>query len=109
MRPATGRFARQPYLVQKIADPRVRFGCRFGETEAAYRLGDDVANPHAGIETRERVLEHHLHAPPQRAQRARGQVVDTASVEDDLARRDVEQTKNGATDGGLAATGLADQ
>ncbi len=66
-----GGVARQPDLVEQRVDPRRQVGGRPGEAEIADRLGEDVAHPHARIEARERVLEHHLHAPAQRPQRRR--------------------------------------
>ena len=88
---------------------RVEVGLRRREAEIADRLGKNVAHPHARIEARERVLEHHLHAPAQRPERRSGEIVDALSVEHDLSRGDVEQPQHRAADRGLAAAGFADE
>ena len=72
VRPAVHRVARQPHRVHQAPRPvSSRSAADRGEAEIADRLGQDVAHAHARVEARERVLEHHLHAPPQRPQRRR--------------------------------------
>ena len=61
------RVARQPNHLQQPLDPRLQIGARLRETEVAHRLGQDVAHLEARVQAGERVLEHHLHAPPQAA------------------------------------------
>ena len=109
VRPAVERVARQPHHVHQPRHPLLQIGARFGEAEVAHRLGQDVAHLEAGVQTGERVLEHHLHAPPQRPERADREIVDALAVEHHLAGRRVEQTQDAAPDGGLAAAGLAHQ
>src|SRR5262249_42024075 len=67
----------------------------------------DVAHAHARIETRERILEHDLHAAAHGTQRAGREVVDAAAVEHHLAGGDVEQAQDRAPDCRLAAAALA--
>ncbi|OIQ78795.1 hypothetical protein GALL_394910 [mine drainage metagenome] len=63
MRPAAQRVAWQAHGIDQRQNPRLDFGGRLGEAEIADWLGQDIAYAHPRIETRERVLEHHLHAP----------------------------------------------
>jgi hypothetical protein len=51
------------------------------------RRGDDLADPLARIEGRERVLEHHLHVLAQRLERRATRLRDVLAAEDDLAVR----------------------
>ena len=69
--PAVRGVARQAYGVEQHVDAPVEVGLRGREAEIADRLGEDVAHSQARIEARERVLEHHLHAPAQRPQASR--------------------------------------
>ena len=109
MRPAVRGIARQPHPVEQRADPRIEIGRGCREAEIADRLGQDVAHAHARIEAGERVLEHDLHAPPHRPQRAGRKIVDALAVEHHLAGGHVEQLQDRAADGRLAAAAFADQ
>src|SRR6516165_317667 len=109
MRPARLGLVRQSHSFQQQVDPRFHVGGRFRQLEVANRLGEQIAHAHAWIEARNRILEHDLHAPPQRPQRVRRHIVDARSIQHHLPRGDVEQPEDGAADRGLAATGLADQ
>src|SRR4029077_12769485 len=80
-----------------------------GEAEVSDRFGEQIPYPHARIEARKRVLEHDLHALPQRPQRASWHVVDALAIQHYLAGGDLEQPQDGAADGRLAAAGFADQ
>ena len=52
-----------------------------------HRLADHAPDAVPRVQRRERVLEDHLHAPPQRAQLALAEVRDVPAVEADRARR----------------------
>jgi hypothetical protein len=75
----------------------------------AQRLGDDLANRHAGVQRRIGILEddlqlaaHLAHAPAREAR-------DVLTVEDDLALRRLEELDHRAAERRLPAAGLADQ
>jgi hypothetical protein len=82
-------------------------------------LGGDLLNPERGtddradrvprVQRRVRVLEDHLHVPPQRAQLALRQVGDVRALEDDRTTGRFEEPDEHAARGRLAAAGLADQ
>ena len=82
------RSSREADLRQQLAHALAR-ACRSGSScGRSMRLGDDVADRHARIERAVRVLEDHLDAPAQRAQRSpRRACVEVDAVEQDLARR----------------------
>ena len=109
MRPAVDSVARQPHLVHQLGNARVQVARGTRQAEIADRLGEDVAHAHARVQTRERILEHDLHAPAQRTQGGGGEVVDAAAVEHHLTGRDVEQPQDRAPDRRLAAAALADE
>src|SRR6185295_18904721 len=67
------------------------------------------AHGHARIERAVRILEDHLHFPPQRTQLALAELRELAAVEPDLARGRLEQAQHQPAGGRLAATRLADQ
>ena len=73
-------------LSSRAATRSVELGAVGGEAEIDDRLGQHVAHALARVEAAERVLEHHLDAPPQWSQLAGGQVVDALAVEPHLAR-----------------------
>jgi hypothetical protein len=52
----------------------------------AQRLGHDVEHLPARVQARVRILEDHLHAPPQRAACGRAAVRDVGAVEEHAAR-----------------------
>src|SRR5688500_7044447 len=73
------------------------------------RLRQDLADRHARVEGRVRVLEDHLHVAPEPAQllrRVRGEI---GAFEDDLAAGGPLELQDAAPGRGLAAAGLADQ
>jgi len=107
VRPPPHRVTRQPHPIHHLGHAVVEFGAVAGEAEVADRLRDDVAHPHARIEARERVLEHHLHAAAQGPQAASGEPVDALARQIDLARGRVGQAQDHAAQRGLAATALA--
>ncbi len=78
------------------------------------RLADDLGDRHARIERGERVLEDHLHLPPQRSQvlAREARHVDLGAAlgaEADLAERRRDGAQDAARGGGLAAAALAHQ
>src|SRR6266576_7272709 len=79
------------------------------QTVGTQRLADDPADAVPGVERGERVLEDHLHAPPQGPQLLLVQLGDVLAVEDDAAVRRLVEPQNRPADRRLAAAGLADQ
>ena len=75
----------------------------------AERLADRAPDGVARVERRERILEDHLHPPPQLAQLRLGQVRDVGSLEEDAAARWLVEPEHRPPDGRLAAPGLADE
>ena len=73
------------------------------------RRPDDVADPAAGVERRDRVLEHDLHLRPQDPQPLPVQRRELVAGERHLAAGRLGQLDDGPGGGGLAAAGLADQ
>lgn len=73
------------------------------------RLGDDFFNPHARVERGEGVLKDDLHVTAEAAQVAGTRGKNVLAVEVDAAGRGLDQAEDHASEGGLAATGLADQ
>src|SRR5690606_7184244 len=76
--------------------------------EGAQRLSDDLAYGHARIETGQRVLEDDLHVLAQVAQRPRMERRELLPQPDDAPTRGLDEAQDRAPEGGLAATGLAD-
>src|SRR5690606_3399236 len=71
------------------------------------RLTHQVAYAHPGIERRIRVLEDHLHLPPDPGELLLRGVGDVLAPEDDLPVRRLVQANDGPADRGLARPGLA--
>src|SRR5439155_23045983 len=80
-----------------------------GQPVHAQRLADDPADAVARVQGRERILEHDLHAPPQRLEVALAEAGDVLAVEDDAARGRPVQPEQRPADSGLAAARLADE
>ena len=72
-------------------------------------LADAVADRRPRVERRERVLEDDLHPAPVRLQGRALQPGDVRPVEQDLARRRVDEPEQQPADGRLAAARLADE
>ncbi len=109
VRIAADRIARQLHLVHQQLDAFGQLAAAAHDAEIDQRLGQDVAHLHARVQRGERVLEHHLHAPPQRPQLPGRQVVDALAVQIDFAVGDRIEPQDRLADGGLAAAGLAHQ
>src|SRR5262245_35533122 len=73
------------------------------------RCPDDRADALPRVEARVRILENHLHLPPQRPKLSRLQLRDVLSLEADGAFRRLEQPHDRSAERGLAAAGLADE
>ena len=71
------------------------------------RLRNGLADRHAGIQRRKRILEYDLHLLTKGAHLSFGQRGNIRSVEDHLARSGLQQTQDGPADGGFAAAGFA--
>ena len=67
-------------------------------------FGDQVSDPHSGVERAPRILKHHLHVTPQEPHSAFGDMRDVLSIEGDLALGRFGQPQDGAPDGGFART-----
>jgi hypothetical protein len=71
------------------------------------RFGNYRLHLHPGIKTRIRILEDDLYLAAQGAYPGSAQLCDILTVEYDPTSRGVDQPKNQATQGGLAAPGFA--
>src|SRR6266516_5275995 len=67
------------------------------------RAADDRADALAGVQARVRILDHDLHLPPNRPQRASAKPGDITALEQDAALRGLEQANDRPAEGGLAA------
>src|SRR5581483_3719855 len=83
VRVARGRVAREPDHLEQLPNPVGRAPAARDEAVDAQRLADDPADAVARVQRRERVLEDHLHPPPQRPELALAEVGDVVPVEDD--------------------------
>ena len=72
-------------------------------------LADAVADRRAWVEAGVRVLEDDLHPPPVRLQRGALDLGDVLAIEQDGARRRVDEAQEQPSDRGLAAARLADE
>ena len=75
----------------------------------AQRLADHARNRVARVQRRVRILEDHLHPPPQRAHLRLAEVGDVGAVEGDLPGGRLVEAEERAADGRLAAARLADE
>ena len=75
----------------------------------AHWFTDDSRDGVPRVQRRVGILEHHLHATPQRAQRTFAQVSDVAPVEDDAPVVRLVEAQDRASDRRLAASRLADE
>ena len=75
---------------------------------SADAFADDLLDRHPRRQRAERVLEHHLHPPPHRAQRRAVGAVDALAVDRDAAGGDGLQREQRHAEGGLAGARLAD-
>src|SRR5262245_27125702 len=78
-----------------------------GKAVHLQRLADNGAGAHARIQRRVWVLEDDLHLLPERPELSLPQPCDVAAAEAQDARRGLDQTQDGAANGGLAAARLA--
>ena len=108
VREAVRVLRREPDRPQQLVHPGAPLRAVIATVDAE-RLADDVADRHARVERRVRVLEDDLHLPAHLAHLAPTEVRDVAPVEDDLARRRLDQLDQRAREGRLAAAGLADE
>ena len=73
----------------------------------AQRLADDAADRVARVQRGERILEDHLHAPPERTHIPFAELRDVLPVEDDATAGRVVEAQDRSADGRLPAAGLA--
>ncbi len=98
----------QPDESQQFLDPRLGLAplCDLVDRKG---LADDVADGHPRIERRVRVLEDDLHLLTQLANLFAAELVDVASVEDDLALGRRQEAQHDAAGRRLPRPGLADE
>ena len=108
VREAPGLAGAKPDARKKIAQPLLARN-RIADAMDHQGLDDQLADGHPRVQRAERVLEHDLHAPPQRAHLGgrRGPKVD--AVEAYRTRGRLEQPQDQASRRGLAAAAFADQ
>ena len=105
---AVGRI--EPDEAQQLAHPGGGLRPARGKLKGADRLGDDVERPPARIETRVRILEHHLDAPAQpSAFRPAPPAVHRHGIDEDFAGRRRNEADHHLGDRRFAGPGLADQ
>ncbi len=109
VRVARGELGVEAHQLQQFAHPFMDGSLAVAQFVHPDRLGDDVANAHAWIERRIRILEHHLDLAAHLANVAGRHVLEVHAVKDDIAASHRKQLDDRATGGGLAATALADQ
>ena len=85
------------------------FAFCFGQPMHAQGPRDDFADAHMRVERGVRVLEDHLHVPPQAAHIASALRAQINATERDLPRRRRVEIQNGAPGGRLATTAFTDQ
>ena len=105
---ALERVTAQAHLLQQRHDTALLVR-GIGHTVVLQRLGDDLADAHARVERRIRILEHHLRLAPMLAHALVVQVRDLGVAEPDAAAGGLEQAQHGLAHRGLAATRLTHQ
>src|SRR5205085_1608775 len=108
VRVAARGVGRQADGDEQLADPSAGFPPA-GEAVRPQRLADDPPDAVPRVERGERILEDHLHAPPQGSELAFAERRDVAAVEDDSAAGRPVEPQDRAADGRLPATRLADE
>src|SRR6266545_4649079 len=106
VRVAAGGVGGEPDRLEKIADPSRRLSSR-REPVCPQGLADDPADTVPRIQRRERVLEDHLHPPPERTELPVAELRDVAAVEENPALGGLVQAQDRAAHGRLPAAGLA--
>ena len=99
----------QPNRPQQLGDATVSLVPTAGDAVDLEWLADDVANGHAWIQRRVRILEDDLQLTADRAHLLPLEARDVATVDDDRARGRLDQLENGARERGLTTPGLADE
>ena len=108
MRVAIRRVRGRP-TTSRISRTRVVASLPTRDAVHPERLADRATDRVARVERGERVLEHHLHPPPQRPQLRLAQVRDVGALEQDAAAGRLVQPEHRASDGRLSAPRLADE
>src|SRR6185436_17217106 len=102
---AGGVLRQQADLLEQLAHARLALRLVADDAVHLERLGDDLADGHARVERRIRVLEDHLHLAPHAAQLARRERRDVDALEPDAAARRPLEQQHAAAGGDLAAPG----
>src|SRR4029077_14809295 len=79
------------------------------DAKVVQRLLEDVPDRHARVEGGERVLEDHLHLPPDPAQASSAQLGDILAVEGDGPGRHRQERRDQTSERGFPAAGLTDK
>ena len=108
VRVARRSILRQTDAHEQIAHAPVRVALR-REPMHAHRLGDHPTHRVPRIQGRERILEDHLHPPPQRPQVALAERREILPVEGDPPGRRLVQADDRPADRGLAAARFTDE
>ena len=112
MRETVGVFRVQPDFVQQFVDALSASRLFLIQSVDVQRFADDLADGHARVKRRGRILEDDLHLAAVRQHVDRDLllgVVDGRAVEDDAAGRRFVQADGRAAERRLAAAGFADQ
>ena len=108
VRVAPGVERLEPDHLEELGDALLALGRRHHVVQHQ-RLGENLADGHARVERRERVLEDQLHLAAQGAEGGLAQGGDIVAVEDDAAGGRLDQPHHEPPDRRLAAAGLADE
>ncbi len=108
VRITVGVIRLQPDQTQQFLNAIV-YAFAAGEVMYLERLADDVADGHARVERRKRILKDDLHLSAQMAQLRARAIQDVAAVEPHFTARRRQQTQDDAADRRLPRAGLADE
>lgn len=108
MRMAAGCVGRQADLGQEIGNAVAPLGAASDPMDVE-RLGDQRPDGPAWIKRCQRILKHHLNIAAMRAQLVPGQPAEIDAAEPHAAALGLDQARDRAPQGGLAAAGLTDQ
>src|SRR5258708_24761899 len=108
MRVARRILGSQADFLKQLANTSVRRGA-FRDVMDGESFANDRPDAHARVERRKGVLKDDLHATSQLAHARAVEREDVVAIERDGARRRLDETQNGATGRGLAASGFADE
>jgi hypothetical protein len=94
--------------IHQLPEPRGNIRTRADRVDVQ-RLGNEITDPATRVERGGRILKDHLHAAAERAELPLRRFRDVHAFESQPSLIDVVETREAASEGRLAATGLADQ